>query len=150
MSAIGKRRPDGNIGVPCETGFTLIEALVVIAIAALVTSIAFPGIERSLDYWRFRSSLTAAEVALQEARALALRQRRSIRISINSAGHNISVAGGPAVMLAPSTNIAETSPAIDFYGDGSSSGGRIVLLGAQNRRATLVVSPDTGRIGALR
>lgn len=132
-----------------EQGFTLIELLVVMAVATLVAGILFPALERSLDHWRFRSAFTATETTLREARARARRLATRVRFTVQAEDHAIALGGAPLVPLASSVAITG-SRAVDFHGDGSSTGGRIMLSDSHGRQATLVVSPDTGLTDLLR
>lgn len=132
-----------------EHGFTLIEALVVMAVAALIAGVMFPRVEQSLDLWHFRSSLTAVQSALEDARAHALRTGSPARFSIASTGARFSASGREPTMLAPSVRFGKSDDSVVFFSDGSSTGGHVVLNGAAGRQATLAISPDTGLIGLM-
>lgn len=132
-----------------EDGFTLIELLVTIGIAALVAGLMFPRIDQVLAGWGFRSSVTSVETALKGARSRALRTGLPMRFAIQPSLQGFVVSGDAPVELARAVRFgAGTSAAVDFYGDGSSSGGRIMLMG-QGRRTTLQIAPDTGLTGIL-
>lgn len=145
MSAIGDiARPHGDLG------FTLIESLVTIAVIALVAGIGFPRIEQSLSIWRMQSATVAVQAALEDARAQALRTGAPARFAIAADRAEFARLGYPPARLQPSVRFGASSAHIDFYGDGSSSGGRILLEAESGRRALLSVSADTGLIGLVR
>lgn len=133
-----------------ELGFTLIEALVVVAVAALIAGIGFPRIEQSLSAWRMQASAVAVEAALEDARAHALRTGAPVRISFMRDTGDYRRPGVAAGRLQPSVRFGEGSDQILFFGDGSSSGGRILIEAGSGRRAIISVSSDTGLIGLIR
>jgi len=136
MSAIGD-------APRAASGFTLIEMLVVVGVTALVSTIMFPSIQRSLDYWNCRASFTAIRSGLEGARGLALRSGMPARFVMARDGSSFAVTGRPPVPLGPTVRLLAAPAAIDFYGDGSASGGRIGIMAA-GRRTWFDVSADTG------
>lgn len=154
MSAIGKTGGYAEHGLfsdkrSAEHGFTLIEALVVVAVASLVAGLLFPRVEQSLALWRFRASLAAVQTALEDARALALRTGAPARFATDASRTGFSSSSGSSTELSPSVRFGEPATHVDFYSDGSSTGGNLLLTGAGGRRATIHVSPDTGLIGLM-
>lgn len=135
---------------PYEAGFTLIELLVTVAIAALVAGVLFPAIEKMLGYWACRAAVASVEGGLGEARALALRGGRPVRFAIDSDSARFRVDAGAYVTLAPGAQLSATPGAVDFFPDGSASGGRVLIDAGAGERATLTVQPDTGLIGQTR
>ena len=136
------RRPDA--------GTTLVEALVVVAITALVAEIGFPRLQQQL--LTLSQHQTAAMVAarLRQTRADALRRDGPVVFTIAPDGRTYGPANGPAVSAAPGVRLAVQAPAsgqITFYGDGSSSGGRI-LVAAAGRALPVTVTQDTGVVWA--
>jgi general secretion pathway protein H len=135
MSATGRRRG--------ERGFTLIEMLVVMAIAGLIAGIAFPAVERALATLAFRSAATQLRLGLRSQRAEAIRTGRPMRLSLSPDGRTL--VGPPTIAFRLPEGIALTLPAggIGFYPDGSANGGTLVLSG-RNRATRLRVEPATG------
>lgn len=86
-------------GTNDERGFTLVEALVVLAILGMIAAIGFPAMDRAIGAQQRRLATIEAEAAFHAARAQAIRTARPVK-----AGHGLI-----------------------FYPDGSSSGGTVTL-----------------------
>jgi len=69
MSAAGNR----------DAGFTLLEALVVVAIVGMVAAIIAPNMATSLSLLSLRQSASVLQADLRTARATALRTGRGLR-----------------------------------------------------------------------
>lgn len=143
MSAIGDTAP---ILGSAELGFTLIEALVVVAVSALIAGIMFPELERSLAFLRFRSASIAVQAGLGRGRADALREGADVRFAVAPDGRSFVVSGEAPRELPPSIELRQAGTApILFHQDGTSNGG-VVGLFASRRRLVVAVSPDTGLV----
>jgi prepilin-type N-terminal cleavage/methylation domain-containing protein len=140
MSVTGDIRRAHN---PASSGFTLIEMLVTLGIAALVAGLIFPALQRSLDYWSQRAALASVRAALAEARSLALRTASPVPFALDANGDGFSVARGEIVRLPGSARVSGSTSSITFYPDSSATGGRIAVRSG-TRQGLLVVSPDTG------
>lgn len=90
-------------GTNDERGFTLVEALVVLAILGMIAAIGFPAMDRAIGAQQRRLAAIEAEAAFHAARAQAIRTARPVK-----AGHGLV-----------------------FYPDGSSSGGTVTLDSGQ-------------------
>ena len=66
-------------------GFSLIELLVVMGILAIVAAITLPAINRSMSATRINRAAAMVSVELQQARTLAGRTRRPVRVEVNIA-----------------------------------------------------------------
>ncbi|MFM9827779.1 MAG: Tfp pilus assembly protein FimT/FimU [Sphingomonas sp.] len=127
-------------------GFTLIEALVVVAITGLISALAFPRLEAAIAAQEFRTSTATLVRALQGARAQAIRSGDAASVAIAEGGHSVAVADAAPVML-PADYVVSSDQAsvIRFFPDGTSTGGRLVLV-SQDHRVALSVQPSTGRV----
>lgn len=145
-----------------DRGFTLVEALVAVALLALAALIALPLAGNARRDLALRASAVALASELKSARASAMRVNREETVEIDAAqgttrlgttagtrpiGAGWSGAaqgdgrGGPGITLTTirgeQTGLA--SGRIRFYPDGSSTGGRIVLT---DRGRTAIVTVD--------
>ena len=140
---------------PADSGATLLELLVVLAVLALVTALAAPALRGSstTDLAAVTSALASD---LQEARNEAMRRQTETSLHIDTQRRTIETFPGPRQrplpagvgidLIAAKANVrGQAGSAIGFFPDGSSTGGRITLKrGADNR--TSEVDWRTGRI----
>ena len=128
-------------------GFTLIETLVVIAIAALISGLMFPRLQGIVRGQEYRMARGAMVLAVSEARALAIRSGKpaTFRVASDAAGFRV---GDRAVQTLPkAVTLRMNAPggAIFFYTDGTSNGGRLSLVtGGVGQE--FIVFPTTGLI----
>jgi general secretion pathway protein H len=117
-----------------EAGFTLIEMLVVLAVLALVSGIAFPAIDRALAARQFELAASGIEAALHQTRARA-------------------IAGGVATAFRPDVTAGDVAidlprGGIVFFPDGSANGG-VVSIVSGARKLRFPVDGATGEIGRV-
>ena len=140
-----------------ETGFTLIEVIVVLAVLAFALALLVgykPPWSSSLG---LRG--TAAELAsgLRLARSEAILRNRPILFEIDLAGHQFRVDTGPVRRLPPQLSIALLTVSgerrdaatgnVRFNPDGSSTGGRISLSDGP-QKVTIGIDWLSGRVNA--
>lgn len=114
-----------------ETGFTLLEMLVVLAILGFISALAYPAVDRSLESQRFASDTDALETRLYAARAAAI------------------ATGTPHVVepgrFEDGSLVTTSRQSIVFFPDGSSRGG-ILLLSAEARTRRYRVNDTNGEV----
>lgn len=140
MSATGSRRT--------ESGFTLIETLVALGIAVLISVMIFPDLERTLQTLALRQTAAVVQANLRVARGEALRGDQMIAFAVDGDGQGYSWTNGPS-QRAPRGVVMRASDGrpITFFPDGSSSGGQIAVSGA-GLRMDIAVDPQTGAVAA--
>lgn len=128
-----------------ESGMTLLEALVVMGLMALVATIAFPNMERALSLLQLRETAGALTANLQLAHSDALKSGQAISFTLSPDGTSYSWSEGE-VRHAPghiSLHMPGGGSSILFYSDGTSSGGA-VTASADGREISVAVDEATG------
>lgn len=144
---------------PLHRGFTLLELTVVIAIALLLTGIAVPLITERLPGLKFNSAIHRIATHARLARNIAISSNAPVRLIIDVGEHRYRLSveeeahGIPEEiwisLYAPQVEqMNEQVSAILFYGDGSSSGGRVTLSDGVRKRS-VDVQWLTGRVSIL-
>jgi len=141
-----------------DAGFTLVELLVALAVAALVMAALPLGLRR--DGGAAAVQRTAADIgaALRRARAAAIAENRPAVFAIDLAEGRYTADRAPPAALPPGLEISVRAAdmaiaggraGIGFYPDGSSTGGRIAIAGGA---ATAHVAVDwlTGHVAVGR
>jgi general secretion pathway protein H len=139
MSAIGSDA--GN-----DAGTTLLELLVVMGLMVLLTTLAFPAIERSLELFEMRQTAGVLEANLRLVRSDAVRSGQSIAFTVASDGKSYGWSEGELRRMPGGIDIRTANgQAIQFYGDGTTSGGEIITS-SDGRRIAIDVDDATGAV----
>jgi len=145
-----KRGPKG------EPGFTLLELMVVLGLMALIMALVLPGLQRSYYRERDRANLRRLVVALRAARSEAATNRQRVRLFLDLKTGEYRLEGSPERGVLTGMRLADARLVwqdqvkqhgyIAFYGDGSSSGGRLRLVDPAGQRHVVEVEVITGRV----
>ncbi|HSC17692.1 MAG TPA: prepilin-type N-terminal cleavage/methylation domain-containing protein [Rhizomicrobium sp.] len=128
-----------------EAGVTLLEALVVIAIMALIAGLMAPNIGASLDLLSLRQSAAVLQADLRVARATALRTGAAVTVKPLPGGRGYDWIGGTRHL--PETTVLSMSAPVSFLPDGSLIPASISIA-AGARRIPIAIDTTTGAIKA--
>ena len=138
MSATGEAAARDGQG-----GYTLAEALVAVAITAMISGLMFPMLNRGFAGAAFQQAVSGMRADLRMMRAQAIRSGREVDLEVADEGLGYGWKPGPQRRLIAGMRLQPQGLAVRFYADGSSSGGELGL--SQGRyRAQFAVDPDTG------
>jgi type IV fimbrial biogenesis protein FimT len=121
-------------------GFTLLELMVVIAIVAIMISIATPSFRAQIEASRLRADTDNVVTALQFARSEAVTRRADVTAS-NFAGGASVAQGATAIRVFPaqSSGVVITGATITYRANGSVAGvQRIKVIGTSDARTICV------------
>jgi len=137
-------------------GFTLLELMVVLALLALLMGLVLPGLQRTVKKERDRATLRQLTLVLRLARSQAATTRQRVRVFVNRETGRYWLEGSDRRGILTGMRLGETrlvwqDPGhrqgyIAFYGDGSSSGGKLALEDTTGRRYNLEVEIITGKV----
>ena len=138
LSMMAKSRPGYT------AGFTLIEVIVVLGIAALVSLLVIPSIGSSLDKLKVRNTAYAIQGDLKLTRQQAMINHREqvFTLNLNSPAYtttlqsktlDLPVETRITLLTAESELVTAEAGQIRFFHDGSSTGGMITLAFREER-----------------
>ena len=106
----------------CSGGVTLVEMLVVVAIASILLAVVFPAVGSGLGTLELRSAATRVAAAARYARDQAVYRQRMVQLTLDSAQGSVTITGGEPLErryeLPDSVRIARVLPADTNAGDG--------------------------------
>jgi general secretion pathway protein H len=148
-----KQKPDK---AGSQAGFTLLELMAVLALMTLLMSLVVPSLFQSWQREKTRAALRGLAVALRTARSEAVTSSYRIRLFVNLRTGRYWLEGSKRVGSLTGLSLADAKLVwqnpeksqgyIAFYGDGSSSGGRLVLQESTGRQNLLEIKPITGKV----
>ena len=137
-----------------QSGFTILEAMVVVVFASVILSIAVPKLQVILDYYSLTSSANLVASELSAGRALAVSRNWIYDVSLDTGNSTIQIIDPNDPDNSPRTEKGlesgdsfSTVPAtsIRFYSRGHARAGTLVLVNRSGYAISIVVSPS-GRI----
>ena len=148
--------PDLRLAFPArvERGFTLLEMVVAVAIAALVLGVSAPAIQRLYTSTQYHGAVNDVVTLLSSARYSAIRKGGNIDVLINPKTRQLTL--GEKVQELPGSMQLEVlgsrelnrdgAGVIRFYADGSSSGGVVSMENDAGRAVQVQVDWLLGRV----
>jgi len=139
-------------------GFTLVELMVVLGLLSLAYVLVAPSLNKAMGIGENRVASRELLAALREARATAIAESREVRFIVDG----VSASYGAGQVRAPiprgfdiasdvpaSRRLTQRIAAIDFFPDGSSTGGAVVLAQRGGARTTIAIDWLTGHVGMV-
>lgn len=121
-----------------QRGFTLLEMLVVIVLISLAASLLGLGVRQGLQAAKERRAVGQMVEALRSTRAGAIVSGQTARTAFDLRGRTFQ-APGRALQRWPSElhvtlhTAEQVGPAVEFYADGSSTGGNLLVVNGARR-----------------
>lgn len=138
-----------------EGGFTLLELIVVLALMALLMGLVLPGLMRTVQKERDRAGLRQFTTVLRLARSQAATDRHRVRVFVNKETGAYWLEGSNRRGVLTGMRLGDVrlvwqEPGrrgyIAFYGDGTSSGAKLVMKDPTGRLYDLEVEIITGKV----
>ena len=126
-----------NLASNGQRGFTLVELLVVLVIAALAMALVGTSISRSISGAEMRTAARKVAASLRYTRTHAILSKSEQVFLVDTEKHSFQAADRPQETLPKGMNVelntarseltSETAGGIRFYPDGGSTGGNVRL-----------------------
>lgn len=139
-----------------QKGFTLLEMMVAISIAALLMAVSVPAANKMYQSMAYRSAVGEVKSLLENGRYRAQRYGRPVDVLVRPERREVALDGDSEHVLSDLITLEVVSAAelmrdnetavIRFYPDGSSSGGRITLLRGEDAGVALEVGWLLGEV----
>ena len=121
-----------------SNGFTLLELLVVLGIAALLLAVVPPLLGNAVNSSQVKSATRHLAAGLKTARSKAISTQAEVTLAVDVKNHSFSLLDRTKQLILPdetkitlstakSEQLSESAGAFRFFSDGSATGGRITL-----------------------
>jgi prepilin-type N-terminal cleavage/methylation domain-containing protein len=139
-----------------HSGFTLLEMIITVVVLALMVSVGYPRVARTIAHARVNSTAAVIAADFEHAFSLAGRQRKPVRIVVNKVAMSYRITdrsgtvlrerffGGTADLHVGSMDATVTT--LDVFPNGLSSGPLSVTIGIDTYTRTIAVT----RVGKVR
>ena len=91
-------------------GFSLIEALVIVAIGTILTVIAIPSISSGLRNYRLEGAISSVTWAVHSTRYQALMEGYPFQVVFSSAANTYQIQSSPTGVAGPYSNVGSATP----------------------------------------
>ena len=134
-----------------QSGFTILETVVVFVFASIIFTIAVPKLQIYLDYYRLTSSANLVASELSAGRALAVSRNWIYDVDLDTGNSTIQIIDPNDTDNSPRTEkgleagdtfSAVPANPIRFYSRGHARGGTIVLTNPSGYTISIIVSPS--------
>ena len=132
---------------PAANAFTLIEMLVVLAVAGLIAGLGWPRLQGSLARAELLRASAAVAAVLREARATALLRAVPVNVAVLPGRDGVRIDDRAPVGVPASVRVS-ADHGLRFFADGSSSGGSVLVRGSGAPRR-IDVAPATGLVSII-
>jgi prepilin-type N-terminal cleavage/methylation domain-containing protein len=129
-------------------GFTLIEMMAVLTLAALMAGVAIPAMQRWFDSISERAQLT--EVSIQFQRLASRAALLSQTVKLNKESWNEKLGDGEATLALPEGWSVVSDKVVTFYHSGVCGGGVVDLSGPQERKVQLQITAVSCDVSIVR
>lgn len=121
-----------------QRGFTLLEMLVVILLISLAASLLGLGVRQGLQVAKERRAVGQMVEALRTTRAAAIVSGQSARTEFDLGSRTFQAPGRAQRGWPPELHVTlhtaeQVGPAVEFYPDGSSTGGNLLVASGARR-----------------
>ena len=137
----------GNSQATPESGFTLIEMLLVLGLLGLMATLTLPLTRRQAPQTSLKATTLQLASLMRTARGAAIHDNAEKRLVLDGPGRRFWIEGVTGAHAIPSgVNVGFAAPGspIRFFADGSSSGGRATLA-AGGRTAQIALDALTAQ-----
>jgi general secretion pathway protein H len=147
---------DSAVRLRPDAGFTLLELLVVLAIASLLIALVPIAFDRLREGTQYRDALRTMQSEMRQARQQAVTQGRAVRFQVDLAGRTYGVVGKVEHPIPEKLQVRATVAsvemqanqiaAIQFLPSGGATGGSFDLLRPSGAGTRLKVDWLSGRV----